>query len=75
MEYLQVERQLCVRCKKNKKKVTKQKKKAKDTDAFAIIAGSGAANEEIMANERDIRTKQIAELFMSHTRHKVRMQA
>jgi len=33
----------------------KEKHKAKNTDAFAIIAGSGAANEEIMANERDIR--------------------
>jgi hypothetical protein len=37
------------------------------------VAGSGAANEEIMANEREIRRKEEAELFMIHTRHKVRM--
>jgi hypothetical protein len=52
----------------------KNKKKPKETDAFAIVAGSGAANEEIMANEREIRRQQDAELFMIHTRHKVRMQ-
>ena len=47
---------------------------AQEQEAFAISAGSGAAYEEIMAHERDIRAKQMQEIFLTHTRHKVRMQ-
>ena len=55
------------------KETKENKKQAKEVDAFAICAGSGAAIEEIMAHERDIRARQVQEIFLTHTRHKIRM--
>ena len=56
---------------KGKSKAQQAKlKKAKD-DTFAINAGENAANEEVMAEEREIRTMQADQVFLSNVRRAV----